>query len=429
MKQQLFNVFLYAILSTLLFSQLPESKEATLIEAVSSSEWLIEATGKYMSPEKREKKAQKDVDKNGIIQATDDAKKAVVYFVLFGGTDPLIQSVQERQNIDQYTSFYFDITNITRYISWEETTFQKKIKIDNGKGLKIVKRFKINKSILITDLENHNILEKREALADILGNPFIMVLPEVEKGENPIEMLQSNQRLKHAASVIESFLTARQYDVVVPAAMENMDNLNAAQMSLGDQEEDFAYQLALSIGSDIYITYSGDLESAGYGTDKYSVVVRAYETTTARLLGTETGYSQARKGEIMVSIEEAMNGAIDNVLSRLINYWENDLKNGVQYKLVVSISTDFDEDEAESISFAFMDAVEEISNKSKENIATSQTLDYLLWCDPGKYDKSSKVYRYLKKKFGNFVEDEGVTAKLRKINVNRKMILLKVDAE
>jgi len=159
------------------------------------------------------------------------------------------------------------------------------------------------------------------------------------------------------------------------------------------------------------------------------MIVRAYETTTARLLGTETGYSQARKGEIMVSIEEAMNGAIENVLSRVKNYWKSDLKNGIQYKLVVSISPDFDEDEAESISFAFMDAVEEISNKSKENIATSQTLDYLLWCDPGKYDKSSKVYRYLKKKFGSFVEDEGVTAKLRKINVNRKMILLKVDAE
>ena len=52
-----------------------------------------------------------------------------------------------------------------------------------------------------------------------------------------------------------------------------------------------------------------------------------------------------------------------------------------------------------------------------------------MWCDPKKYDKSSKVYRYLKKKFGSFVEDEGVTATLRKMNVNRKMILLKVDAE
>ena len=143
MKQFWICFLLSCIIGSLLLTQMPESKEATLIEQVSSSEWLIEATGKYMSPEKRKKKAQKDVDKNGIIQATDDAKKAVVYFVLFGGTDPLISSSQERQNFDQYTSFYFDIPNISRYISWEETTFQKKIKIDNGKGLKIVKRFKI----------------------------------------------------------------------------------------------------------------------------------------------------------------------------------------------------------------------------------------------------------------------------------------------
>jgi len=76
-----------------------------------------------------------------------------------------------------------------------------------------------------------------------------------------------------------------------------------------------------------------------------------------------------------------------------------------------------------------MDAVEEIAKKSKENIATNQTLDYLLWCDPQKYDKSSKVYRKLKKQFNNFVEEEGVDATLRKINVNRKMILLKVDMD
>ena len=429
MKQFSTCLLLSCMIGSLLFAQMPESKEATLIEQVSSSEWLIEATGKYTSPEKKEKKAKKDVDKNGVTKATDDAKKAVVYFVLFGGTDPLISSSQERQKFDEYESFYFDMSNISRYISWEESALQKKIKLNGGKGLKVIKRFKINTAILMKDLENHNILEAREDLADVLGNPFIMVLPEVPKGESPIEMLSSNPKLKHAASVVESFLTARMYDVVVPSAMENLDNLNSAQMSLGGQEEDFSYQLALSIGSDIYITYAGAVESAGYGTEKYSMIVRAYETTTARLLGTETGYSQARKGEIMVSIEEAMNGAITNVLSRLVNYWESDLKNGIQYKLVVSISTDFDEDEAEGISFAFMDAVEEISNKSKENIATSQTLDYLLWCDPGKYDKSSKVYRYLKKKFGSFVEDEGVDAKLRKLNVNRKMILLKVDAE
>ena len=113
-----------------------------------------------------------------------------------------------------------------------------------------------------------------------------------------------------------------------------------------------------------------------------------------------------------------------------VSYFNTSRKCGVNgWVLDTAKECDIDEDEAEGISFAFMDAVEEIAKKSKENIATTQTLDYLLWCDPEKYDKSSKVYRKLKKIFSNFVEDEGVDATLRKINVNRKMILLKVDMD
>ena len=51
--------------------------------------------------------------------------------------------------------------------------------------------------MLIKDLENHNILEAREDLADVLGNPFIMVIPAVAKGENPIELLQTNNSSKN----------------------------------------------------------------------------------------------------------------------------------------------------------------------------------------------------------------------------------------
>ena len=108
---------------------MPESKEATLIEAVSSSEWLIEATGKYNSPQTKKKKAKKDVDKNGVARATDDARKAAIYFILFGGTDPLISSTQERQQFDKNESFYFDMSNVSRYIAWEESALQKKVKL------------------------------------------------------------------------------------------------------------------------------------------------------------------------------------------------------------------------------------------------------------------------------------------------------------
>ena len=415
------------IINNFLFAELPISREAKLIEQISSSECMIEATGKYISSKKRLRRAKKDVDKNGLSQSVNDAKKSMLYYLLFGGTDPIISNQQETEKFNKYQDKYFKVDHINKYISWEEDGFQKKIKIKDGKGLKIVKRFKFNQSMLIKDLENDNILDSIKKLTNTLGNPSIMVIPSTSKDQNPVELLNSNVKIKHAASVLESYLTAKKYDVVVPSAVENINYQNSAQTFLGYREEDFSYQLALSIGSDIYITYTGAVESAGYGTEKYSMVVRAYETTTGRLLGTETGYSQSREGEVMVSIEEAMNDAMNNVLSRINNYWELDLMDGVQYKLIFNLSPDFDDDELESISFVIMDLLEDMTNKSKENISTAQTIDYLIWCDPKEYNKSTKIYRSIKKKFKSLIEDEDVDAKLNKININRKSILLKID--
>ena len=419
------KIFVFSLLLLpFVFSQLPVSKEAKLVEVVSSSEVMVEATGIYNGVGRKDRHKKKDLDKNGLEGATLDARKSALYFVLFGGTDPLISSPEERQNFNQHEANYFG-DNLNNYITYEDTQFKKKLKTNGGTSLKVVKVFKINKELLTKNLEESNIIVARSDLSQSIGNPMIMVLPEVKKGESPIDLLRNDSVIKHAAAVVESYLTARQYDVIVPEQQAAMEDLNAAQMDLGDREEDYSYQLALSIGSDVYITYSGVLEDAGYGTKKYAMKVKAFETTTARLLGTETGYSQGRKGEIMVSIEEAMSDAIDKVLSRITNYWKSDIERGIQYKLVVNISTDFDEDQIEEIQFAFIDAVEEIANSSKENIITSQTIDYLIWCNPPKYDKSSKVYRYVKKAFKK-AEVEGV---LRKLNINRKMILLKVDYE
>lgn len=425
MKHISFIVCMFMLLgmASILFAQLPISNDATLLETVSTSELMIQATGQYVSSEKSKGKAEKDVDKNGVTKAIEDARKAAVYLVLLGGTDPLISTADEKAKFQTQQGFFFDMNNINRYVTWEESSILRKVSINDGRGVKVTKRFKVNKDLISKDLETYGIRQATAELASSLGNPFIMVIPAVEKGQNPIDLLRSNAVLKHGATVIESFLTQRKYDVVVPEQTETLNNLNAAQLNLGDRQDDYAYQLALSIGSDVYITYSGTVQDQGYGTERYAVEVRAYETTTGRLLGSETGYSQARKGDTMISIEEALNGAIDNVLTRINNYWKTDLQVGVQYKVVISIGTHFNEDQIEDIQFAFMDAVEAMSKKSKENITTKQTIDYLIWCDPAKYDKSSKIYRDLKREFAK----KGLDSSLKTININRKMILLKID--
>ena len=388
-------LFLFFVLS-FGFSQLPVSREAKIVEVVSSSEVMMEATGIYKGKGKKAKHKKKDVNNKGISKATLDAKRSALYYLLFSGTDPILTGDDDRQRFSVHEASFFNENQLSNYIAYEDATLLKKVKISDGTGLKLVKRFKINKELLVRNLEGLNIIIGQSELASELGNPLIMVLPSVKKGQSPIDELRDNRTYKHAAAVVESYLTARSYEVIVPEQQASMEALNSAQMDLGDREEDYSYQMALSVGSDIYIEFSGVQEDAGYGTKKYAITIRAFETTTARLLGTETGYSQGRKGESMVSVEEAMNDAIDKVLSRVNSYWKSDLSRGIQYKLVINLSTEFDEDEIEEVQFAVMDAIEEVANKSKENIVTAQTLDYLIWCDGEKYDKSSKIYRYIK---------------------------------
>lgn len=416
---------MFMLINSLLFSAEPVSKQGTIVETVSSAEVMVEATGIYNGQGKNDKAKGKDVDANGVTQGLIDARRAALYTVLFGGSDPVLKDASEKQKFGAFAEEFYNENNLFKYITYEDAQLLKKVKINNSIGLKVVKRFKINKETLINDLVAKEILIAQKDITQALGNPMIMVLPAVEKGVNPIEMLQTNEAVKHAANVIQSYLTARAYDVVVPEQQAVLQDLSAAQNMVEGRESDYAYDLALSIGSDVYITYSGTLEDAGYGTQRYSMGVSAFETTTGRLLGTETGYSQGRRGETMVSIEEAMNDAIDKVLSRVNEYWKSDLTRGIQYKLLISVSTDFDEDQVEDIQFAMMDALEGIAKSVKENVLTKQTMDYLLWCSPDEYDKSSNVYRAIRKSF----TDAGTEGTLRRININRKMIILKIDFE
>jgi len=415
----------WIFLTTLIYNQVPISKQAILIESISSTEVMVEATGIYYGNGKRDRHKKKDVKKQGLLRAIEDSKKSAIYFLLFGSTDPLLKNKDEIDKFKILETSFYNLDNISDFITYEDSKLMKKVTIENGKGIKVVKRYKINKEELKKNLQNKNVLELSSDLTLKLGNPVILVIPSVKKGESPIKVLLKNQIYKHAASVIESFLTSREYDVIVPEQIEALESLNTAQLDLSDREDDYAYQLALSIGSDIYIEFSGIEEKAGYGTKKYAATVRAYESTTARILGTETGYSKARKGELMLCVEEAINDALDKVLSRVNNYWKKDIKDGVQYKLVFNMSSEFDDDENEEIQYALMDAIDDIAKKSKENILTMKTMDYSIWCDPLKYNKSSQVYRFLKKHF----KDRDTNGVLRKINVNRKMILLKVDYE
>src|SRR5271157_2470311 len=253
-------------------SNLPVSQQATFVETYSPAEVTIQATGLGKN------------DKAAII----DLRKCAVNFVLSLGTDPLLNTDAAKAQFGGIAEDFFAPGNVDKYISWEsdKVVSALKTRLPNGKeGMKITKAVRVNKKLLTDDLVAKGIIKSREELADAIGMPTIMVIPETPKGQTPLEVFDKNPLAKHAAAVIESYLTARKYDVLVPKAMDQINEMTKLQGEVKGVEEDPGYQLALALGSDVYIVFAGMV----YSSNKVTLQLKAYETTTGRLLGTETG--------------------------------------------------------------------------------------------------------------------------------------------
>ncbi len=400
--------FLAAMLASVSVSakdqtNLPLSKQATFVESYSPAELTIKATGL----------GRKD---KGALQ---DLKKAAVYFVLYLGSDPALNSAQAKKNFEAIAESFFETENIMKYIAWEANKVVSSVKTrlpNKKKGFKITKMVRVNKKLLTDDLVAKGVITSREELTEAIGLPFVMVIPETPKDATPLQVFESNPIARHAAAVIESYLTARKYDVVVPRASEQLNDLSKMQSEIKGAEEDVSYQLALALGSDVYIVFTSKVEGG-----KATTIVKAYETTTARLLGTETGYSQTRPGTPEEAlVEEAVNDAIDKVLARIQAYWVDDMKNGSQYRLVFKVNGDFDVDEAEEVQFEISDLFDEAFSRSKENIVTDKSMDYLVWATRDEFKRASKIYRFFKSE----LED---MASIRRITLNRKLLVLSIE--
>lgn len=413
------------ILSLMTFAQgnLPESRQATFIEAVTSGEVLIKSKGTGGKSGMFGLK-----DEESVKLAEIDARKSAVYFVLYGGAglDGLVRSDEEKRKFGPLEQAFFTPENIQKYIAWEANSFDSRVKVAGGEKIRVEKQFRVNRAALQTYLTDQRVIEKLEDVTEELGLPTLMALPEVKPGQNPLAELRSNTTLKQGASVIESYLTQKKYNVVAPEQAQQIYEQQKAQLSVKGHEEDLSYMIALSVGSDIYVSYTLTVDTRKVGTTdvrKASVSIRAYETTTARLLGTETGYSEESAAPANALVEAAMTNALNNVISRINSYWQDDLKNGAQYKIIFTLLGDFDEDTRYDIADAAAKTLKKIAGRSKENIVSDKTIDYLAWIQDKDLQSPSALYRELRREFNN----NFTQGKLKQITLNRKLIVVGVE--
>ncbi|MCL1946178.1 MAG: DUF6175 family protein [Chitinivibrionia bacterium] len=397
----LFFVCAVALFAAKNASNLPVSREASLVEQYSSSEVSLKATGFGKKPE----------------NAREDLKKAAIWFTLYNGTDPLLNSEQAKTAFEAIQESFFG--SASNYITFEATSTISSIKakVNGVQGFKVTKNVRVNQAAIRTELENKGVLLSKDALSSKVGGlPFLMVIPETPQGQTPLDVFNTNPLARQAAGVIESYLTAKKYDVVVPRAAEQLNDLASIQAELKGADTDISYQLSLALGADVYITFSGSVEN-----NKATVVVKAFETTTARLLGTETGYSQPRPGaSAQALVEEAINPAIAAVLSRITSYWQDDIKRGSQYKIIFNVVGSFAGRQLQDMQFAVSEAIEDMFSSFKENIVTDQTMDFVVWAKNEEYSRASSIHRDLAKRLSDVTN-------VTRINLNRKLIILGLD--
>ncbi len=416
---------LILFVSVQLFSQgnLPDSRQATFIEAVTADEVLIKSKGIGGKSGLFGFKEEESVK-----LAEIDARKAAVYLVVYGGAglDGLVRSDEEKRKFAPVEQELFATDNVQKFVAWEANSFESRVKLAGGEKIRVEKQFRINRAAVMNYLVDRRVIAKLEDVTDEIGLPTLMALPEVKSGQNPLDELRSNAVLKQGASVIESYLTQKKYNVVAPEQAQQLYEQQKAQLSVKGHEEDLSYMIALSVGSDIYVSYTITVDTRKVGSSdvrKASVSIRAYETTTARLLGVETGYSEESAAPANALVEGAMTNALNNVISRINSYWQDDLKNGAQYKIIFTIVGQFDQDTKYDIADAAAKTLKKIAGRVKENVVADNTIDYLAWIQDKDMQSPSALFRELRREFNaNFSQ-----GKLKQITLNRKLIVVGVE--
>ncbi len=393
---------------------LPVSRQARLKESVSANEVDLYAVGIAGGSKKYRQTA-----------ALIDARKSAVYYVLYAGSDPILRSESEKLKFKQYEQGFFEFANIQKFISYENPEFTDRVAIDKKTRLKVEKVIRVNVGRLKEDLSLLGVIETTRAIVDDIGWPNIMVIPEAPSGGDPLKMLADNPAVAQAAASIESYLTSRRYDAIVPQQNAMLGDMVSQMAKLEGIADDPQYKLALTLGSDVYITYKIDVTTRQLGgttVAKATTAVRAFETATARLLGTETGYSQERPEPPAVVVEEAVKDAIDKVLNRIDGYWKDDRTRGLQYRLVVKVVGDFDQQTRNDFTNRIADYLDNNCAQTKENVLSASTLDFLVWAKRDQFDKSRKLADALATSFNNAFKG----GELFQVTVNRKLILLEL---
>ncbi len=340
-------------------------------------------------------------DDEKVGEARLDAQKAACNWMLF---DPalgvLLTSNMRTHFRDSLQTRFFCSDTISTFITSISTNHDN-IMAEDEHGKKY-RKVKVN--IVVNYQKIRDWLEDRGLKSNIRTTRNIMVLPWIERGGSPLEVLEKNPDLYDVSVIIKQHLPGDRFEVTNPGAEATLLDVQEATDLIEDNPDDYLWRTALALGSDIYFVYKIQLDtltSKGLKAHQSSVTIEAYETATAKQLGAETGFSERLplKENYKILNTQAFAKATEAIKKSLQKCWVDYLENGEPYRLAVAISDMLDEDLILDGQDCFLDGLEGISKngKYKELQITEGKIEAIAWLDVEEYDNTRDLRSALRK--------------------------------
>ena len=260
---------------------------------------------------------------------------------------------------------------------------------------------------------------KQDATAE-LPQPTILVTPAHNGNGIPeFQVVQNNPFARALMESINEYLTKKKYDVKSLEGQADLDNLVQMQNDIAETDEDLSYLASLSLGADVYIKFAGNAKMKSI-----TVELNAYESSTARLLGSETiqdpDCGASDQTTIKTCLHDAAKRGMPLLEKKILAYWQQDINQGTQYKIVMNIKGDFDEEQIEDLHDDIASGLKKTFKRVNVNVMTAKTIDMIVYADPAEFPDSQSVYSFIR----NMLKGKADT---KKVNVTRKFILMDVE--
>lgn len=256
------------------------------------------------------------------------------------------------------------------------------------------------------------------AIQDI-GTPIIMVSPNLTLKDGVPDLSSESPYSRTTAEAINGYLTKKNYEVKSVDGQAELSSILQMQSDIANTEDDLSYLASVALDADIYIKYTPEVTN-----DEVSVEVSAYETSTARLLGSQSAVvrnnGHTSKININSNIGAAVRKAMPGLEQKILGYWKMDLAKGTQYKVVVNIKGEYSDSQTEDLHDAIMKGLKSNFSSVKVNVMTAKTLDFVVYANPLKYKDSQEVYSKIRQILKPIAET-------KKNNITRKLILMELN--